>query len=158
MKIPNPYDEWHHEANLSKSLVIYLLKKNYQIEKNNSDNIKKRGVDIIAIRDGKRDLIEVKGYPSRFYMDRKKKGMKKKTKPETQAKHWFSQVITATIFNYSNLKRGDQVSIALPDQPTYLRLIQKASKFFVDHNIFIKIYLVDKNAIIRIIQLNNPKD
>jgi 5S rRNA maturation endonuclease (ribonuclease M5) len=150
--------DWFYEGNVSKKLVEYLRNNNYTISKDNSDNIKAKGIDIIGEKDGITELIEVKGYPSEFYVNGTNKGNIKRTKPKQQAKHWFSEVLLSCIYNYGNYKgkyKSIQLAIAFPKKDRYFELLKGVSHFFIDNKIRIKIYFVDKNGKITIEKLNH---
>jgi len=54
-------------------------------------NTREHGADLIFQKDSRRLRIEVKGYPSDKYMHGAKQGQPKRTKPTTQARHWFAE-------------------------------------------------------------------
>ena len=146
--------DWFYEGNISRKLVEYLKNNNYTITKDNSDNIKAKGIDIIGEKNGITELIEVKGFPSKYYVNGKNKGKLKKTKPKQQAKHWFSEVLLSCIYNYGKYKNEYekiQLGIAFPKNDRYFELISGVSAFFIDNQISIKIYFIDKNGKIEIV-------
>jgi len=100
MKEFDHQSDWFFEGQISRKLVAYLITNGYEILKDNSVNVKARGEDIIAIRNGIKEVIEVKGYPSEFYTSGQKKGQKKPTRPRLQSKHWFSESILTSLNNY----------------------------------------------------------
>jgi len=100
----NHIDEWFYEGQISKCLVTYFVDNGYQIIKDNSNNISAKGEDIIVSIHGQQEIIEVKGYPTTYYAKGPKKGQPKPTKPKLQAKHWFSEALLSSIFNYQRQK------------------------------------------------------
>ena len=149
--------DWFYEGNVSKKLVEYLKNNDYKIAKDNSDNIKAKGIDIIGIKNGITELIEVKGFPSNYYVNGKNKGKIKQTKPKQQAKHWFSEVLLSCIYNYGNYKEiyeNIQLAIAFPKKDRYFELINGVSEFFTDNKISIKVYFIDKDGKITTENLN----
>ncbi|WP_165749984.1 YraN family protein [Cellulophaga sp. Z1A5H] len=156
----NDYDhkkDWFYEGQISSKLVDYLRNKGFEILKDNSKNIHARGVDIIAVRDGIKELIEVKGYPTDFYTKGQNKGLLKKTKPKLQAKHWFSEVLLSSFCNYQKHRSNKyhlQIAVAFPLFDRYTELIKNTSDFFIDFGINIKVYLVDENGLILEYKLN----
>ena len=60
-------NDWFHEGNVSRALVEYLKSQSYECKKDNSDNIHIHGADIIVCKGNKKEVIEVKGYPSDKY-------------------------------------------------------------------------------------------
>ncbi len=109
----NYQNDWFYEGQVSKKLVEYLKNNGFKILKDNSDNIRVKGEDIIANQEGQNEIIEVKGYPTTFYTSGTKKGLPKKTKPKLQAKHWFSEALISTIFNYQKHKKSGNFNLAL---------------------------------------------
>jgi Holliday junction resolvase-like predicted endonuclease len=152
----NHKNEWFYEGQISKSIVKYLLNKGYEIIKDNSDNITAKGEDIIASFNGQREIIEVKGYPTTYYTNGKNKGKPKPTKPHLQAKHWFSEALLSSIFNYQRQKQNGRfiLAIAFPLTDRYKELISKVEDFFTDNNLSLKIYFVDEKGTILIDNLN----
>lgn len=148
--------DWYYEGNVSTKIVSHLKRNGYDIKKDNSNNVRARGADIIATKNMSKIAIEVKGYPTKYYVQGIKKGQIKKTNPKLQAKHWFSEAILSSIFNYTNPKYKDISKIALgfPKMPRYEELIEKVSKYFVDNQINIPVYLVSKEGEITITNLN----
>ena len=142
--------DWFYEGNISHLFVNYLKQNNYEILKDNSENIKAKGIDIIAKNKKFIELIEVKGYPTEFYVNEKNKGNKKKTNPKLQAKHWISEALLSCIFNYGNEKskydKPIKLSIVLPNMPRYQELSSKLKNFILDFKIDLNIYFVSENG------------
>lgn len=154
----NHHSDWYHEGQVSSTIVKYLLGKGYRIQKDNSHNTRARGEDIIAISPtGIKEVIEVKGYPTEYYTMGDKKGQPKKTSPKLQATHWFSEVILSSVYNYLKHKNEGKFCLALglPKMNRYSELKNKVEDFFTDHNIDIKLYLVDESRNITIENLNS---
>ena len=127
--------DWFYEGNISKKFVNYLKENGHNIIKDNSDNPKAKGIDIISKKGDTTYLTEVKGYPSEFYVSGEKKGQKKPTNPKLQAKHWLSEAILSCIFNYGKEKIEDnkiELSIVLPKTDRYIELVEKIKPFFKD--------------------------
>jgi Holliday junction resolvase-like predicted endonuclease len=156
MKTNNHIDEWFYEGRISKCLVDYLVKNGYEIIKDNSDNINAKGEDIIASRNGFQEIIEVKGYPTTYYAKGPNKGQPKPTKPKLQAKHWFSEALLSSIFNYQKQKgnKKSKLALALPLTDRYMELISKVEDFFTDNKIDFKVYFIDESGSVIIDNLN----
>jgi hypothetical protein len=137
-------------------LVNYFIDKGYEIIKDNSYNISAKGEDIIVSIKGQREIIEVKGYPTTYYAKGPKKGEPKPTKPKLQAKHWFSEALLSSIFNYQRHKVNGNFKLALafPLTDRYKELIGKVEDFFTDKNIDFKVYFVDETGAVTIDNLN----
>lgn len=153
--------DWFYEGQISSKIVDYLKKEKYEVLKDNSKNIKQRGVDIIAVSpSGNTELIEVKGFPSTHHVKGDKKGEKKKTRPKDQSNHWFSEVITDNIYNYGEQSANYKnivLAIGLPLDNQYKKLISRVEKYFTDNNVDFKVYLVDKDGNVTVDNLNSTK-
>ena len=56
--------EWYEETNIARKIKEFLQNKGWAIIKFNEDK-RQKGPDIIALRDDKKLIIEVKGFPSK---------------------------------------------------------------------------------------------
>lgn len=111
-------EEWHTEANVQASVVTALAADGWRILSVANTATKEHGIDVIASRDGKTVGIEVKGYPSRGYADPSRAGEVKRTKPGTQAGHWYSQALLAAM-RLCGMEPTWRSVIVLPDFPRY---------------------------------------
>jgi hypothetical protein len=146
--------DWFYEGNVSKHIVDFLEKSKYNVIKHNSNKISDRGIDIIAELNGNTELIEVKGYPTEYYTKGDKKGQKKPTNPKLQAKHWFSEAILSSVFNYADIKYKNKViALGLPFFPRYKELIEKVHPFFYENKLTVKVYFVNQNGNVTITNL-----
>lgn len=152
----NHQEDWFYEGQISKKLVDYFLKNDYKILKNNSDKISARGEDIIVSIQGLQEIIEVKGYPTTVHTKGKDKGKPKPTNPKLQAKHWFSEALLSSIFNYQRHKDNQNFKLALafPLTDRYKELIGKVEDFFTDNDLNFKVYFVDDKGNVTIDNLN----
>ena len=66
--------EWHTEEHTQRLLVEWLRRQGWTIVSTANTATRERGVDVVAERDGERLGVEVKGYPSRFYVNGPKRG------------------------------------------------------------------------------------
>ena len=76
------------------------------------------------MKHGRKLIIEVKGYPSERYVRGEKKGKKKPTPPNLQAKHWFAEALLA-IVREKHREPNSIVAIGLPRKPIYEKLIKE---------------------------------
>jgi len=153
--------EWFYEGNISKYFVEYLKKNGHLILKDNSKNIKARGIDIISCKENILYLIEVKGYPSDYYAYGTKKGEKKRTHPNSQAKHWFAEVLLSTIINFSKNFNINEIEckytkikllIVLPKFEKYIELVNFVKNYLdkcCDKCEKIEFYFIKKNKTIK---------
>jgi Holliday junction resolvase-like predicted endonuclease len=140
-------DEWFEETNVAKKIKKFLEKNDWKIIEFN-ENKRQKGPDIIAEKNQEQLVIEVKGYPSRYYVRGKKKGKLKPTPPELQATHWFAEAILSVLLKKSEDPKI-KIAIGLPDFEKYRELINKIK--FVRREIGIEFYLVKENGQIEII-------
>lgn len=151
--------DWYYEGNISRTLINHFIKMGFTVLKDNSDNIKERGVDIITKDSTSYIIIEVKGYPTRFHTKGNDKGKPKVTKPEHQAKHWFNEVIMTTLLNYNKFrdKPNLKLAIGLPKFETYEKLVENIEGYFSDNDIDFQVFFVDENAKVQQQNLNKNK-
>lgn len=149
----NPKDDWFNESKISSALVKYLKMQGYKILKDNSGNIQSKGIDIIVEKDGIRELIEVKGYPSIYYVNEKKQNQVKKTSPYLQSTHWFDGCLSSTIKNHKE-KAFDVLAMAFPACARYEQLMYIRQPFFTDNNADVRIYFVKEDGSVVIDNMN----
>ena len=85
--------EWHTEEHTQQLLVESLRREGWTIVRTANTASREHGVDVVAEREGTRLGVEVKGYPSRYYVAGPKKGLVKPTRPKDQAKVWFAHAL-----------------------------------------------------------------
>lgn len=151
--------DWYYEGNISRTLVNHFIKKGFTVLKDNSDNIKERGVDIIIKNSTSYIIMEVKGYPTRFHTKGINKGKPKVTKPELQAKHWFNEVIMTTLLNYNKFRDEPNLKLAigLPKFETYEKLVNNIEDYFSDNKLEFKVYFVYENSKVEVKNLKKIK-
>lgn len=148
----NPLEDWFHESKISRVLVRYLIECNYAIIQDNTENKAAKGVDIIAIKDSVQELVEVKGYPSIYFVNGDKKGQKNKTNPHLQSTHWFSGCLSSTLKNFES--KETKLAMAFPACSRYEELVIKNQKYFTENDLDVKVYFIDEQGSITISNLN----
>ncbi|MBP8882086.1 MAG: hypothetical protein KBF43_15160 [Dermatophilaceae bacterium] len=114
-------DPGRPEADIQASVVTALVGAGWVIRSVANTATREHGIDIIAERDGQSVGVEVKGFPGLGYADPARADQRKRTRPSTQAGHWFSQAILAAM--RLRTKHPDWRSvIALPDHARYRTL------------------------------------
>jgi hypothetical protein len=116
-----PGVEWHTEANTQHLLVEWLKRDGWEIVRTANTAAREHGVDVVAKRGDERLGVEVKGYPSRYYVNGPKKGLVKTTTPPEQAPKWFAHALVPAM----KLRTADPDSrsiMCFPDFPVYRRL------------------------------------
>lgn len=120
--------EWFEEGNVCKKVKKFLEdKKHYKIERFNKDK-KAKGPDIIASKSSKKLIVEVKGYPSDYYVRGEKKGKKKRTPPKLQARHWLAEGLFQLIQRKSEYP-DIEIGLGLPDKYSDLGFTEKIKCF-----------------------------
>ena len=138
-------EEWYEEMHIAKHIRDYLTNNGYEITRFNEDKML-HGNDLIAVKNGKELIIEVKGFPSRYYVRGPKAGLPKPTHPNLQAKHWFSDALRA-LMNAKSVNLDAEIAFGFPECKKYHDFIDKISPllgrldchcYFVDQNGSIK--------------------
>ncbi|MEP7736880.1 hypothetical protein ABKW28_04430 [Nocardioides sp. 31GB23] len=116
-----PASEWHTEENTQRLLVEWLAGEGWTIVRTANTATREHGLDVIAERDGQRLGVEVKGYPSRFYVAGPKKGQVKTSTPKEQAKKWYARALVPAM--RLRTQEPDSMSVmCFPDFPVYREL------------------------------------
>ena len=76
--------EWHTVENTQRLLVEWLRRQAWTIVRTANTASREHGVDVVAEREGTRLGVEVKGYPSRFYVTGLGKDSKNKPRQRTR--------------------------------------------------------------------------
>lgn len=116
--------EWHWEGNIQAAMVAHLAGSGWLIRSVADTASRQRGVDIIAERGGERMLVEVKGYPSEYYVRGERRGQRKKTPPSLQARVWFSDLVLSSMLNADD-DSDASIVLCLPTVPTYRSLAER---------------------------------
>jgi hypothetical protein len=116
--------DWFWEGNVVDALARHLTAKGYQIEKKANTHLKERGVDIQALRAGKRLLVEVKRFPPRKYRDPRRAHEHKPTSPTNQAQQWYSHALLAGM-RLQTKNPDATIALAFPDFPRYQKLFEE---------------------------------
>ena len=113
--------EWHTEEHTQHLLVEWLRREGWTIVRTANTASREHGVDVIAEREGTRLGVEVKGYPSRYYVTGPKRGLVKPTRPKDQAKMWFAHALVPAM----RLRTAESSSLSVmcfPDFEVYREL------------------------------------
>ena len=143
--------EWAWEGNLQSRLTTHLAINGWSIIRVANTAQRERGVDIIAGRDGRRLLVEVKGWPSSTYAWGERAGQPKPTQPTLQAAHWFAEGLTSLIRR--GAEPGARLALGLPDMPRYRTLLSEAG--WALERLDITIYLVTAEGAVEIWEREN---
>lgn len=119
--IGDPASEWHTEENTQRLLVEWLAGERWTVVRTANTATREHGVDVVAERDGQRLGVEVKGYPSRFYVTGPNRGQVKTSTPKEQAKKWYAHALVPAM----RLRASEPGSLSVmcfPDFPVYREL------------------------------------
>jgi len=116
--------EWAWEGNIQSCIATHLAATGWSIIRVADTAQRERGVDIIAEQDGRRLLVEVKGWPSNTYARGEHAGQPKPTQPTLQATHWFAEGLATLIRR--GAEPGSRLALGLPDMPRYRTLLSEA--------------------------------
>jgi Holliday junction resolvase-like predicted endonuclease len=114
-------DPGRPEADVQASVVAALTAAGWAIRSVANTATKEHGIDVIAEREGQTIGVEVKGFPGLGYADPARSDQRKRTRPSSQAVHWYSQAILAAMRLRTKHPEWRSV-IALPDHPRYRTL------------------------------------
>jgi len=110
--------QWPWEGAVQAVLVDVLQHHGWLITAAADTATKALGVDVLAIKGGRRLGAEVKGWPSTGYADPRRAAEVKRTQPSTQAGHWFSQALFKAMMLLDS-HPGYESLMVLPDFPRY---------------------------------------
>lgn len=140
-----PEDDWFYESNIQNQIKRHLISIGWHIKKESNTKLRNQGADLLAYRDNDLLRIEVKGYPSDKYVRGKNKGKKKKTKPSTQARHWFGEALLSLVL--AKCKNPElNIAMGLPVKKTYEKKWNEIE--WLRNKINLQIYWVDQNGVV----------
>jgi hypothetical protein len=117
----DPASEWHTEENTQRLLVEWLAGEGWTIVRTANTATREHGVDVVAEHDGQRLGVEVKGYPSRFYVTGPNRGQVKTSTPKEQGKKWYAHALVPAM--RLRTREPDSLSVmCFPDFPVYREL------------------------------------
>lgn len=109
---------WPWEGAVQDVFADLLVRHGWEIESLADTAKKTHGVDVLATREQRTLGAEVKGYPSATYADPARAHEVKRTKPTTQARHWYAQGILAALLLRDSQPERESL-LVLPDVPRY---------------------------------------
>ena len=131
------------EGEVQAAVVRHLSTIGWAIVRVADTATRERGVDVIAERDGRRLLVEVKGWPTTTYARGDRAGQPKPTQPSTQAGAWFAQGLLKLI-RCHGVEPDAGLALALPDRPRYRTLLDDSRWAF--ERLGITVFLVDPHG------------
>jgi len=119
-------DDWFWEGNVTDMVEKFLGERGWTTISKADTRSRERGLDLHAGQDGREIVVEVKGYPSKFYRDSRRTGDQKPTNPTLQAQHWYSHALLK-VLRLQSAYPSAIVAMALPDFPRYRALFQETA-------------------------------
>jgi hypothetical protein len=147
--------ECFSEEFISASIEKYLRDNGYKIQKQVSINISgKEELVIVGSKYFEKEIIEVKGYPKTF--EEQESSLSKKTTATHQVKRWFSDALFSSFVNFGKYYSNHNVlvAMALPNVSRSKAVIQIVKDYFTENNLYFKIYLVNENGDVEVLNLN----
>lgn len=141
-------NDWFWEGNVQKRIIEYMKNaEGFEILESADTLSKARGPDILAEKSGVKRIVSVKGYPSDKYVDGERAGLKKRTNPKTQAKHWFSEAIL-DLMRAKSAQPEIEIALGFPGYDRFIRLLREVKWFRERVNLFC--YFVDANGTVTV--------
>ena len=119
-----PTSDWFWEGNVTDAVERFLLEQDWSVISKADTRTRERGLDLHATQDDHEIVVEVKGYPSKFYRDPRRIGEHKPTSPTIQAQHWYSHALLKALRLQATYPTAI-VAMAFPDFPRYRALFQE---------------------------------
>lgn len=140
------------EEALKSYLFRYLKGQKYKIVNDAIDISFDEGHIIAISRSGRKELIEVKGYPCRDVL----KNTIKKADAKQQARSWFSEALLALFMHFGRYGWNGKITLALclPNTERYHQIIKNVQGYFTANNLNLKVYLVNEDGTVEIQNLN----
>lgn len=120
--------DWLWEGNIQEKIANYMERKEgFKIIEKANTEAKKPGPDIKGEKNGKYIIVAIKCYPSDKYtgdFPGGKKGEKKRTNPNTQARHWFSEALFEILLAKCN-DPDIEIALGFPFFKTYEKFVER---------------------------------
>ena len=118
---------WPWEGAVQATFIAWLQGHGWSVLSEANTATKAHGIDVVA-GNGQRILgAEVKGWPSIGYADERRAGQVKRTRPTTQAGHWFSQALMKAIMLLDSHPNHESL-VVVPDYPRYRDLAARTAR------------------------------
>ncbi len=147
-------DDWFSEEFISQSVIKFLKANGYKIQK---EYASERGEKLIsASRYFKKELIEVKGFPTSYFSNDINKAPLKNSSVAHAAKNWFSEALFNSFMNFGNYYSNENVvvAMALPNVERYQIIIKRLQDYFTLNDLYFKIYMVNEDGDVEVSNLN----
>ncbi len=135
---------WHWEGNVQSLVIAAIAADGWMIRRVSDTSSREHGIDVEAERDGRRLLVEVKGYPDSVYKRGERAGAQKGTGAiPTQARSYFGgALLTGLLMRAEHPEAA--VAIAFPAFPTYENLRRRTEPTLA--RIGVEVWLVSEDG------------
>jgi hypothetical protein len=150
---------WYYEEFIYKSLVIYLKKNGYKIhEEKPKSQVGKPEKIITVSKYFTKEIIGIKGLQS--FSDRSSLlKVLDQTENSSQIKNWFYDSLFNSFINFGKYYSDENAvgAMALPNVERYKAIIEKVQDYFTSNNLYFKLYLVNENGEVEVLNLNDKE-
>ena len=109
---------WFWEGNVQATVVDYLASDGWIVSRQANTASKEPGKDIELERGGTSLWVTVKGFPEGT----------QRTRPSTQAQHWFKDALFDVI-RWREENKASLIAVALPAMPTFRNMAMRTTWF-----------------------------
>jgi Holliday junction resolvase-like predicted endonuclease len=118
--------DWFWEGNIRSALARHLEREGWRVEAD-GPTVPEGAIDLVAKRDDRVLLLEVKGFPSNVYTQGPKAGMPKPTRSATQVRQWYADALL-TILLTRDARSDAAIALAFPAHRTYRSLVAQTER------------------------------
>jgi hypothetical protein len=127
VEVEDATKEWFWEGNIQAAIVRHLAATGWDVRRVADTESGEHGIDVDAVRDGTRLVVEVKGYPASVYARGDRRGEAKTYPSATQARQYFAGALLTGM-----LLRADHpsatVALGFPSVGTYEHLAHRTAE------------------------------
>lgn len=151
--------EWYSEEFICNSLIIYLKKNGYKIHEEKAKSLTGKTEKIITVsKFFTKEIIGIKGLqqvPDRTSLLK----VLDKSDSSLQAKSWFNDSLFNALINFGKYYSDENAvgAMALPNVERYKAIIEKVQDYFTSNNLYFKLYIVNENGAVDVLNLNDKE-
>ena len=124
------------------ALASHLAASGWRIRRLADVGTREHGVDLLVERDGRRQAIEAKGYPSTHFETGDRAGERRASTPTMARSYMGGLLLEAALLPAT--QRDAEIALALPAKATYLHLLERLRTFL--ERLGIGVYLVHEDG------------
>lgn len=151
--------EWYSEEFIYDSLVTYLKKNGYKIHEEKAKPANTKTEKIITVsKFFTKESIGIKGLQQAADRSSLLKVLDK-NESTLHAKNWFYDSLFNSFINFGKYYSDENAvgAMALPNVDRYKVIIEKVHDYFTSNNLSFKVYLVNENGDVDVINLNDKE-